>query len=123
MSTSRSVLVIEDDPSARLYLQQLLSSWGVQVLLANDGLTGLAMVREHQPAVVITDLDMPVQDGWKTIQQIKADPQTRGMQVLALTGKTTSWDRDAAYDAGVDHFLVKPAEPRLLRGLIDRCLK
>lgn len=117
MPPSHCVLVIEDDPSSRNYLQQLLSSWGLQVLLAADGQTGLAMAIEHLPQAIITDLDMPVMDGWNTIQQLKSQSQTKAIPVVALTGKTTTWDRDAAYEKGVDYFLAKPADTRLLRTL------
>jgi two-component system, cell cycle response regulator DivK len=123
MATSRSVLVIDDDPSSRLYLQQLLSSWGLQVVLADEGQMGIDLAQADPPALVITDLDMPVLDGWQTIQRLKGHAQTRDIPVVALTGKTTHWDRDSAHDAGVDFFLAKPADTRTLRSLLDHLMQ
>jgi len=77
---------------------------GLRLVLAAEGQRGLGRPHTDPTALVITDLDRPVLDGWPTIQWLNGRPQTRAIPMMALTAKPTQWDRDAAHEARVDFF-------------------
>lgn len=111
------VLVIEDDPSALELIQKVLESAGMQAVPARDGVEGLRLAREVQPAAITLDLLMPRVDGWAVLRELKADPATRAVPVVILS----CMDRkEAGLRAGADAFLVKPLDRGELLGALRR---
>jgi CheY-like chemotaxis protein len=102
------VLVVEDEALSRHALCQLLHRSGFFSAGASDGAQALEMVKIFKPQAIIMDLRMPVLDGVETTLQLKSDPSTAAIPVLALTGSSNPEDRRRAFDAGVDAFLMKP---------------
>jgi len=76
----------------------------------------LSTARAEKPELVLMDLSLPVMDGWEATRQLKADPATEAILVIALTAHAMQGDRERALDAGADDYDTKPVElPRLLK--------
>jgi PAS domain S-box-containing protein len=122
-SLPRKVLLVEDNELNCDMLLRRLERAGYQVVIANDGAEGVAKARSELPDLILMDISLPVMDGWEATQQIKADPQTAGIPIIALTAHAMAGDREKALAAGCNDYDTKPIElPRLI-GKIERCLK
>jgi CheY-like chemotaxis protein len=96
-------------------LRNRLKRAGFDVVVAADGMQGIALTASEQPSLVIMDLGLPVLDGWEATRRLKADPATRHIPVIALSAHAMAGDREKALAAGCDDFDTKPVElPRLL---------
>lgn len=110
------LLLIEDNEESRDGLSRHLRRKGFEVLVATDGQQGLEAARSAGPDLVLMDMSLPVLDGWEATRQLKADPHTRHIPVIALTAHAMAGDREKAFAAGCDDYDTKPVEiPRLLR--------
>ncbi|NJP18308.1 MAG: response regulator [Hydrococcus sp. CRU_1_1] len=91
-------------------LSRRLSRKGYQVLIAVDGSQGVTMTVLDKPDLVLMDMSLPVLDGWEATRQLKANPQTNAIPVIALTAHAMSGDREKALEAGCDEYDTKPIE-------------
>jgi CheY-like chemotaxis protein len=89
-TTSRTVLVIEDDERDRRLVQATLEPEGYVVLTAADGEQGIELARRREPAVVLLDLLMPGTDGFAVVERLRADPATAEVPIVVLTAKQMS---------------------------------
>jgi two-component system cell cycle response regulator DivK len=105
---SRRVLVVEDYEDNRELYATYLSLQGFEVQTAENGVQALECVRESSPDVILMDLSLPVLSGWDAIRELKTDPHTRGIPILALTGHATPTHKARAQEAGADDFAAKP---------------
>jgi two-component system cell cycle response regulator DivK len=117
---SKKVLVVEDDMDNRRIVVKVLSVEGYQVIEATDGLEALARVREERPDVILMDLALPNMDGWEATRQLKSDPATRSIPVVALTAFAMRGDEEQARAAGCDDYLAKPARPAAIRDIVRK---
>lgn len=109
------MLLVEDNEANRDMLSRRLVRKGYEIVLAVDGEQGVALAHTETPGLILMDMSLPVMDGWEATRQIKADPQTRAIPVIALTAHAMSGDRQRALEAGCDEYDTKPVEmPRLL---------
>ena len=109
------VLLVEDNEMNRDMLSRRLSKKGYEIVIAEDGAQGVALARSERPDLILMDMSLPVLHGWDATRQLKADPQTKAIPVIALTAHAMSGDREKALEAGCDEFDTKPVElPRLL---------
>ncbi len=116
----RRILVVEDNDDAAESLKLLLSLAGHEVATADDGRTALERVRAFRPEVVLCDLGLPGDlDGLAVAGAIRSDPALGSPYLVALTGFGQAEDREQARAAGFDRHLTKPADPDLLRSLLD----
>ena len=104
------ILLVEDNELNRDMLSRRLERQGFQVILALNGKTGVAAALSQTPDLVLMDMDLPVLNGWEATRQLKANPDTRGIPVIALTAHAMSTDRDKALAAGCDEYETKPVE-------------
>ncbi|MFH1852204.1 MAG: PAS domain S-box protein [Candidatus Neomarinimicrobiota bacterium] len=81
----RRILVIDDDPDSRTLIEQILDEAGCEIITADTGQNGLEQARTGQPELIALDLKMPGMDGLKTLQQLKADPQTKTIPVVIVS--------------------------------------
>jgi len=110
------ILLVEDNEMNRDMLSRRLERKGYLVTLALDGVEGVRQAREGRPDLILMDMSLPVMDGWEATRQLKADPATRAIPVIALTAHAMASDEQKARDAGCDDFDTKPIElPRLLQ--------
>ena len=117
-----TVVVIDDDPAALALTQAVLEPEGYHVISADNGESGVALVREHRPAVVLVDLLMPDVDGFAVIERLRSSPDTDRIPIVVLTAKTmTDADRERlrgqiAYTAAKGEF-DGPSLVRTVRSL------
>ena len=118
----RLILIAEDDADNREGYAEYLTYLGYKVVQAADGGSALESARELRPDVILLDLALPVLDGWEVARQVKSDPQTRDILVIALSACVFPSDVRRATSSGCDLFLDKPCYPQTVAGEIERLL-
>lgn len=110
----KSILYIEDNAHNRRLVRKILQSSGYTVAEAEDGLTGLEMVRDLRPDIVLLDIGLPGMDGLEVVAHLKADAELRDIPVIALTASAMRGDRERFLKAGCDDYLSKPLRAKEL---------
>ena len=109
------ILIVEDNEMNRDMLSRRLTRRGFEIVMAENGQLGVEMSKSESPDLILMDMSLPIIDGWEATRRIKADPETSGIPVIALTAHAMADDRQKALDAGCDDYDTKPIElPRLL---------
>ena len=116
----RKVLTVDDSRTMREMLRHCLSGAGFDVVTAEDGADGIEKLRESQPDVVITDINMPVMDGIEFIKSVRTSGQYQSLPILILTTETSQEKRDLGRSAGGTGWIVKPFDPEKLISVIHR---
>ena len=110
-----SVLLVEDNEVNRNMLSRRLSKRGYDISVAGDGAEGVAVAKSQRPDIILMDMSLPVMHGWDATRALKADPETSGIPIIAITAHAMAGDREKALEAGCDDFDTKPYDlPRLL---------
>ncbi|MEX0693096.1 MAG: response regulator [Rhodospirillales bacterium] len=118
-----TILLIEDEAILQELMEHVLSADGHRILKASDGQAGMALAREHNPDLIITDMSMPKMTGWQMIEALRQDTMTAAIPVIALTAHTTADDHAAGYAAGVTDYEEKPVNMARLKQKIAMLLK
>jgi CheY-like chemotaxis protein len=105
------VVVIDDEEDSLMVAEIILTEYGANLHTAVNGLDGLAVVRRVRPRFVISDVSMPVMDGWGFIYELRNDPDLFETPAIALTAHAMLGDRERAIDAGFHNYLSKPLTP------------
>ena len=108
------VLVVDDFEDNRAMYVEYLQFRGFRVAEAVNGLEAVERTKQLRPCVIVMDLSLPVMDGWEATRRIKADPETKHIRVIALTGHAEPAHAKKALDAGCDDFVPKPCLPENL---------
>ena len=116
------VLLVDDTMDTRELYALYFRSLGFTVLTADDGEAGLATAANQHPDVIVMDLAMPRLDGISAIRRLKADPRSRDIPVILLTGYPERAIRGGAVEAGAAVFLTKPCLPEDLEEHVRRLL-
>jgi CheY-like chemotaxis protein len=117
-----TLLLVEDNEESRDGLSRHLRRKGFEILVAADGRQGLEAARGGAPDLVLMDMSLPALDGWEATRQLKADPRTRHIPVIALTAHAMAGDREKALAAGCGEYETKPVEVSRLLGKIQALL-
>lgn len=112
------VLVVDDNEDAVVGLSIILKRWGLEVRTAYDGETALSIAEDFRPAKVLLDIGLPRMDGWEVAKRLRSTPHGENALLIAVTGYGSPADKQRSLDAGIDHHLVKPADPAELRRLL-----
>ena len=111
---THTVLLVDDDIHNQKIFDTVLRHAGFTVVAAMNGDEALAQARKHLPELILMDLSIPVIDGWECTRQLKADPATQHIVILALTAHAMRGDQERALAAGCDGYLAKPISPKKL---------
>ena len=104
------ILLVEDNEMNRDMLSRRLKRRGYEVAIAVNGAEGVSMAASTTPDLILMDMSLPVMDGWEATKNIKANPATESIPVIALTAHAMSGDREKALQAGCDDYDTKPIE-------------
>lgn len=113
-SSSKKILIVEDEPNVRNFVKVYLEFEGYQVVEAKNGKEGLDQVKAEQPDLVVTDIMMPEMDGVTFYKTLRQDEKTKNLPVIVLTVKDEFEDIKYAYLIGVDEYVTKPFDPQQL---------
>lgn len=122
MADRPKILVVEDSPTTRQQITDLLEHEGYDVISAGDGEQALALVKEHHPELVVLDIVLPKKNGYQVCRNIKADPDL-AIQVLMVTAKDQEKDRVWGHRQGADFYLSKPIDPAQLIGAVKQLVQ
>lgn len=117
---AKQILAVDDSKTMRDMVTFTLSNAGFAVSCAEDGVAALALLKQKQVDLIITDLNMPNMDGLSLIRNLRADPRFRATPILMLTTEGDSEKKAQGKGAGATGWLVKPFNPEKLVELANR---
>ena len=120
--SSKKILVVEDTEDNRQILRDLLGMAGYDMIEAHDGAEGVAQAAQHKPDLILMDIQMPVMDGYEATRRIKANPELKGIPIVAVTSYALSGDEEKARAAGCDGYIAKPYSPRQMLAKVREIL-
>lgn len=109
------ILVIEDSAVIRRLIEVCLRAADLDILMREDGPSGLDAVRTEAPDLLVLDIGLPGMDGWQVLDHIRSDEQTRSLPVVVLTAHAEEESRRRADEGGADAFVTKPFQPNDFR--------
>ncbi|MBD2552279.1 response regulator [Limnothrix sp. FACHB-708] len=115
----RTILIVDDRWENRAVLLNLLEPLGFRVIEAQNGREGLSCLQSEQPDLVVTDLSMPVMDGFEFLKQIRTSTQFHQTKVIVSSASVAQLDQDMALKSGGDDFLGKPVDAQALFELLS----
>ena len=118
-----TVLIADDEPNLRLLVSATLLSDECDVLESEDGDEAWDLIVEHQPQIVILDLQMPGRTGLELAEAIRRTPEISGIRIIMLTTKAQRADVERGYRAGADVYLTKPFLPIELLNAVERAME
>jgi chemosensory pili system protein ChpA (sensor histidine kinase/response regulator) len=111
-------LVIDDSITVRRVTQRLLERNGMRVLTARDGVDAIEVLQEHQPDIILLDIEMPRMDGYEVAAHVRADARLKDIPIIMITSRVGDKHRARAIEIGVDDYLGKPyQEAQLLEAI------
>lgn len=117
------VLIVEDNDKNMKLARDVLQAKGYATIEAVSGEDGVRLARERNPDLVLMDIRLPGISGIEALEQLRADPLTSDIPVVALTASVTSIDRTLITQAGFDAFLAKPMVLREFIDIVKRLLE
>ncbi len=108
---AKRILTIDDSKTMRDMLMLTLAEAGFDVLQAVDGQNGLDVLGDQQVDVIITDINMPIMDGYEVIRRLRQDPNHKSTPILVLTTESEAEKKNLAREAGATGWMVKPFDP------------
>ncbi|HAD03705.1 MAG: hypothetical protein A2091_06970 [Desulfuromonadales bacterium GWD2_61_12] len=120
--SDKTILIVDDSPSMRAILGDMLEKEGYKVVEANDGHEGFKIVEYLKVDLIITDLSMPVMDGIQFVREAKKLPLCRFVPIVVLTSEEDSRRLEEAKKAGASTWLSKPFKENQLRAMLKLVL-
>ncbi|HET9623496.1 MAG TPA: response regulator [Kofleriaceae bacterium] len=121
-SSGPRILIVDDNPTNLKLVAYLMKNHGYTVDTALDAEAAIEAIKATPPQVILMDIQLPGKDGLQLTRQLKADPETAGIVVIAVTAYAMKGDQDKAIAAGCDDYVTKPIDTRALPETIARHL-
>jgi chemotaxis protein histidine kinase CheA/ActR/RegA family two-component response regulator len=115
----KHILVVDDSPSVRRVVSNMLKGHGWEVQTARDGVEALEMIGYETPAAVLLDIEMPRMDGYELISTIRAQSQYKTLPLVVLTSRAASKHQQRAMSLGADNYVVKPYQDDELINILN----
>lgn len=122
-ATGATILIVENEDSNRTLMEKILGFAGYHCVTACNGQEALDAFDRGRPDLVLTDIAMPVMDGYETTGHIRARPGGAAIPIVAVTAHAMSGDREYALQRGCSAYLAKPYRPRDLIEVVERLLR
>lgn len=106
--TGELILIVEDNEKNRKLLRDVLQFKGYKTLETETAEEGIRLAQESQPALILMDIQLPGMDGITALKQLKADPKTGGIPVIAVTASAMTHKRETMLAEGFDGYQTKP---------------
>ena len=116
------VLVVEDNEVNRLLVTDHLEVHGIRTAVATDGDEALQMARDLRPDLILMDVQLPNKDGLTVTRELKSDPATRHIPIIAVTALAMQGDEERCMEAGCDGYLSKPFDPDDMLAIVEESL-
>lgn len=120
--SGQPILLVDDNPTNMKLVLFLLSARGYVVRTAANAEEALDVLRNFKPVLILMDVQLPGMDGLTLTRQLKADPATSGIIIVAITAYAMKGDEEKARAAGCDAYVTKPINTRALPGTIEQLL-
>ena len=117
------ILLVEDNELNRDMLSRRLQRKGYTVITADDGQKAIDCAQAELPDLILMDMSLPIIDGWEASKQLKSNPKTKGIPIIALTAHAMVGDREKALESGCDDYDVKPIDFARLLDKIQKIIK
>jgi CheY-like chemotaxis protein len=116
------ILIIEDNEKNRRLARDVLGAKGYKTIESETAEEGLKLVAEKSPALILMDIQLPGMDGITAMKQLKADPNTKGIPIIAITASAMTNNRQAMLVEGFDGYQTKPISLKDFLGEVERVL-
>ena len=110
MTSSITILIVDDDPFIRDSTRRSLEGAGYSVLAAENGQTGLRLAAECKPELLLLDVNLPRVSGLEVLERLRLDPRTHLLPIVILTSSDEERDRLRSYETGANSFVRKPLD-------------
>lgn len=117
-----TILVVEDNEKNLKLFAEILTASGYNILAARDGAEGIRLAKENSPALILMDIQMPVMDGKKAMQILKAEPATKAIPIIAITSYAMPGDMERMLGDGFDAYMAKPIDFKEFCKIIEKTL-
>jgi DNA-binding response OmpR family regulator len=119
-ASSKTAVIIEDDPDVRDLLDEVFAGAGFRTVLAGDGFEGVAAVEEHEPVITTLDVNLPGIDGFEAVRRIR---KTSDTYIIMLSALAEESDVVLGLTSGADDYVTKPFRPRELRARVEAFMR
>lgn len=113
---SWKVVIVEDTYDDQQLVSRILQHYGAEVYVVHNGYECIDLLHEVDPTVIVTDLAMPMKDGWQTLVDIRSNVETAHIPVVAITAYHSADVAEDAMKAGFDGYFPKPINPKTFVG-------
>ncbi|WP_267384014.1 response regulator transcription factor [Cyanobacterium sp. uoEpiScrs1] len=117
------ILVADDDPGIRLAVKDYLELYSYSVITARNGQEALSLLGTYHPHLLISDIKMPLKDGYTVVRYLRQLPEFRLLPVIFLTERDSIGERIQGYEVGCDIYLPKPFEMEELKAVVRNLLE
>jgi len=116
------ILIVEDNPRNLKLIRDVLQFQGYTTLEAETGEAGITLALEHQPALILMDVQLPGIDGSTAMQALKADASTRHIPIIAMTALAMTGDKERLLAEGFDGYMSKPIAIKEIPKVVEQYL-
>lgn len=120
-SPKRRVLIVDDDPDNRHFISRVLEQFWI-IEEVNSAIKGLAAIEKNRPDIVISDIMMPLMDGFEFLEKLKSTPGNESLPVILLSGRDEDETQIRAKKAGASGYFIKPVDCNALAARIRSLL-
>jgi twitching motility two-component system response regulator PilH len=107
---AQKIMVVDDSPTERFFIADLLAKRGYVVVTAESGVEALAKIRVERPSLVVMDVVMPGASGFQVVRTLTRDPETQSIPVILCTSKSAETDRIWGLRQGARDYITKPVD-------------